>query len=116
MNYQMPVAELGVAELKQRIDKGNAPVILDVREAHELRIAALPPTAKSVHIPLGQLPARLAELEPYKNEEIVVYCRSGGRSGMATSLLQQNGFKSVKNLRGGILAWSAEIDPSVPTY
>ena len=116
MTYQMPVAELNVGELKQQIDKGNAPVILDVREAHELRIAALPPTARGVHIPLNELPTRLAELEPYKGEEIVVYCRSGGRSAMATNFLMQNGFKSVKNLKGGILAWAQEIDPSLPTY
>jgi adenylyltransferase/sulfurtransferase len=116
MAHQVPVPEVSVVELKSQIDDGNAPVILDVREPHELRIATLPPTSNSIHIPLAQLPQRLTELQAYKDREIVVYCRSGGRSQMATSLLIQNGFKKVKNLRGGILAWSAEVDPSVATY
>ena len=116
MSAQLPVAEISVVELKQRIDKGQAPVILDVREAHELQIASLPDCPHMMHIPLGQLPQRINELTPYKAQEIVVYCRSGGRSLMAANYLQQNGFQHAFNLKGGVLAWSREIDPAVQQY
>ena len=100
-----------VEELKARIDAGKRPVVLDVREARELRIAAFP--FQVLHIPLGSLPQRVAELP--RNEEIVCACRSGGRSASAARFLVQSGFTAV-NLDGGILAWSARIDPSIRQY
>jgi len=87
-------------------------VLVDVREAWELGVAKVPvPVA---HIPLGQLTARLKELNPAT--ETVVICRSGGRSLQAANFLARQGFAKVHNLSGGILAWSRDIDPTIPAY
>ncbi|MGH9506045.1 MAG: molybdopterin-synthase adenylyltransferase MoeB [Terriglobales bacterium] len=98
-------------ELKQELDSGKDLFILDVREPHEYQICALP---GSTLIPLGQVPARIKELDA--NRDIVVHCRSGARSAKAVEYLSQHGFSKVRNLTGGILAWSDEVDPSVPKY
>lgn len=116
MGFDIPVPEISPAELKSRLDKGDALIIVDVREPHEVRIAALPDTPNKLHIPIGEFTNRAAELDAHKEREIVVYCRSGARSEMATNFLRQNGFKSVFNLRGGILAWSRDVDPKVQQY
>lgn len=87
-------------------------VLVDVREAWELGVAAVP--VPVVHIPLGQLAARLKELDPAA--ETVVICRSGGRSLQAANFLATQGFVNVRNLSGGILAWSRDIDPTIPAY
>jgi len=100
-----------VEELKARVDAGKGPVVLDVREARELRIASFP--FDVIHIPLGLLPHRLAELP--RDAEIVCVCRSGARCGSAARFLAENGFDAV-NLEGGILAWSQRIDPSIRQY
>lgn len=113
MDTGCSVGEIRPKELKQRLDAGKSIVILDVREPHELEICQLKNT---VHIPLGALKERLGELESYREQEIVVYCRSGGRSQRAASLLASNGYKSVYNLVGGTLAWSEEVDPAMPRY
>jgi adenylyltransferase/sulfurtransferase len=102
--------ELTVRELKARIDAGTAPVILDVREPVEAAICRIPGARL---IPLGDLPARLHELD--RDVPIVVYCKSGGRSARAVRLLRQSGLGGV-NLSGGILSWINEIDPSLPRY
>ena len=81
-----------------------------MREPHEYQIANL--GAKL--IPLGELPNRLGELDP--NREIVVHCKSGGRSQKASELLAQNGFKKLHNLAGGINGWATDVDPKVPKY
>ncbi|BBM70000.1 molybdopterin-synthase adenylyltransferase MoeB [Rhodothermus marinus] len=107
------VPEITVHELKARLERGDRPVILDVRKPHEVQIASI---GHDLLIPVDELPERLAELEPYRDREIVVYCRSGARSARATKLLREAGFRDVKNLKGGILAWSQEIDPSIPQY
>ena len=107
------VAEITPVDLKSRLDKGDQIILLDVREPHELEICSLP---NPVHIPLGQLPGRLPELEAHKAEEIVVYCRSGGRSERAAMFMTDNGFNKVLNLKGGILAWSDQVDPSIEKY
>ena len=86
-------------------------VLVDVRDPHELEIARIPDT---VHIPLPELLDRMGELE--KDSDIVVHCRSGVRSARAAKLLLDTGFTRVRSLRGGILAWSADVDPEVPTY
>lgn len=90
-----------------------APVVLvDVREAWELEVASVP--VKIVHIPLGQLSQRFQELDPAT--ETVVLCRSGGRSLQAAHFLAKQGFATVHNLSGGILAWAQELDPTIPAY
>jgi molybdopterin/thiamine biosynthesis adenylyltransferase/rhodanese-related sulfurtransferase len=103
--------EMAVTDLKRRLDSGTAPVILDVREPSEAAICKLP---GSVLIPLGELPRRLGELDPAA--EIVVHCKSGGRSMRAANLLREKGFSRASNLTGGILSWINEIDQSLARY
>jgi molybdopterin/thiamine biosynthesis adenylyltransferase/rhodanese-related sulfurtransferase/molybdopterin converting factor small subunit len=97
-------------EVKAKIDRGDNFVLLDVREPHEYQICNIP-FAKL--IPLGQLPQRLNEFDPAT--EIVAHCKSGMRSAKAVDLLKKNGFQA-RNMKGGILAWSDKVDPSVPKY
>jgi sulfur-carrier protein adenylyltransferase/sulfurtransferase len=103
--------EMTVKELKARVDEGNAPVIVDVREPAEFDICRIPGARL---IPLGQLPARIAELDP--STEIVVHCKAGGRSAKATALLRERGFTLARNLSGGILAWIDQVDPTQAKY
>jgi len=104
------IPEITPRELKARLDRGDDLFILDVREPHEYQICNL-----SGHlIPLGELPRRASELD--SSREIVAHCRSGKRSADAVQFLQQAGFCKIWNLKGGILAWSDEVDPSVPKY
>lgn len=86
-------------------------VLLDVREAWELDVARVDGI---VHIPMGEVADRLKELDPAR--QTVVLCRSGRRSMEIARFLEQKGFKSVANLKGGILAWGQELDPSLATY
>lgn len=106
MNYTITVREL-----KERMDKGDKVFLLDVREPHEFALAKI---EGATLIPLGTLPDSLNQLDP--NEEIVALCHKGMRSADATGFLLQQGFANVKNLIGGIDAWSVEIDHSVPRY
>ena len=103
--------EIDVLELKQKLDRGDNFVLLDVREPHEYQICSIP---GSQLIPLGQVPQRLGELDP--EADIVIHCKSGMRSAKACGILRQAGFKHVRNVVGGILAWSDKVDPSVPKY
>jgi sulfur-carrier protein adenylyltransferase/sulfurtransferase len=96
--------------LKARLAAPDPPVVLDVREPWEQDIARLPGT---LDIPMNEVPARLAELP--KEREIVVMCRSGGRSSKVTQFLEQRGYRAA-NLTGGILRWAQEIDPGLKTY
>jgi rhodanese-related sulfurtransferase len=105
------VNEITVQELKARREAGSGPLVIDVREKWELEIASLPDVR---HIPMGEIPARLTELDPH--QEIVVLCRSGGRSMQVAQFLARSGFENVANLTGGILAWSRDVDPSVRAY
>ncbi len=98
-------------EVKQKIDRGDSFVLIDVRETHEHQICNIP-FAKL--IPLGELPKRVNELNT--TDEIVAHCKSGVRSAKAVDFLKQSGFKRVRNMKGGILAWSDKVDPSVPKY
>jgi sulfur-carrier protein adenylyltransferase/sulfurtransferase len=107
------VPEITVEELKQRLDRGDRLTIIDVREPHEWDIGNLEPQGARL-IPLGELPERYGEIDP--GEEIVLQCRSGARSARALAFLQQQGYSRLHNLKGGILAWSEEIDPSIPKY
>lgn len=102
--------QLTVEQLKQQLDAGVPIVLLDVREQRE-RLAA---SIGGEFIPLSQLPARYRELDPLK--EIVVYCHHGSRSRSAAAFLREKGFSNVKNLSGGIDAWSVRIDPAVRRY
>jgi rhodanese-related sulfurtransferase len=104
------VPEISPRELKQRLDHGDDLFILDVREPHEYQICNL----KGHLIPLGELPRRVHELD--SSHEIVAHCRSGKRSAEAVDFLRKAGFRKIHNLHGGILAWSTEVDPSVPRY
>ena len=113
MDFQTTVKEVGPVDLKRRLDAGENVILLDVREPSELAICSLVYTA---NVPLGQQHLRLSELDEYKNKEVVVYCRSGKRSGRACQFILDNGFKHVVNLKGGILAWADEVDPTLTKY
>ena len=109
---QQPMPEITATELKQRMDQGDDLQIIDVREANEVAVAKLP---DSVHIPLAQVVNRMSEIDP--NRETVVHCKMGGRSAKAIEALQRSGFSGkLLNLKGGITAWSNDVDPSVPKY
>ena len=103
--------KMSVTELETKIKNNQRPYLLDVREPFERDICKL---TDDLNIPLKDLPNRLSELN--KDQEIVVYCRSGGRSQQACMFLEQNGFKNVINLTGGVLAWSDYVDPTMPKY
>jgi len=102
--------EIQPEELKRRLDAGEDIYILDVREPHEYQICNL----NGHLIPLGDLPKRMNELD--SSREIVAHCRSGVRSGKAVDFLRQAGFRKVKNLAGGILAWGDKVETSMPKY
>ena len=102
--------DIDPVEVKARIDRGDKFRLLDVREPHEYQIARIP---TSQLIPLGELPKRLSELD--STMEIVAHCKSGVRSAKAVDLLKQAGFHA-RNMKGGILAWSDKVDPTVPKY
>jgi rhodanese-related sulfurtransferase len=107
---QTTVPEIAPRELNSRLGRGDDLFILDVREPHEYQICNL-----GGHlIPLGELSRRVNELD--SSREIVAHCRSGKRSAEAVEFLRSAGFRKVLNLKGGILAWSDEVDPSVPKY
>ena len=103
--------EIDALELKARRARGEDLVLVDVREPHERRIALI---EGAVPIPLGELPARVRELDPAR--EIVLHCHHGVRSLRALEFLRQSGFQRLKSLRGGIEAWSRDVDPAVPRY
>jgi adenylyltransferase/sulfurtransferase len=105
--------EITVTELKKRQDAGEKLLLLDIREPYELDIAVL---ANSIHIPMGDIPDRLEDLKQYEDSDIVVYCRSGRRSAHCVEFLREQGFARSFNLKGGIIAWSDEVDSSVQKY
>lgn len=95
------MADITVTELKEKMANEDGFILIDVREPHEHANFDIGGNL----IPLGDIPAALGDLEEYKDNEIIVYCRSGRRSASAQHFLQQNGFKNVRNLEGGMLAW-----------
>ena len=105
------VPEITPQELKARLDKGDAVVLLDVREPEEVAIVRLP---GSVHIPMGDIPGRLHDLDP--DREIVVYCHHGVRSLRVAMFLAGRDFERVKNLAGGIDAWALDVAPGMARY
>jgi rhodanese-related sulfurtransferase len=106
----MSVPEISAAEFLARRSKGEALTLLDVREPWEIDVASVPDV---LHIPMGEVAQRLNEID--QGKEVVVLCRSGRRSLEVARALQQKGYRT-SNLTGGILAWSRDIDPSIPTY
>ena len=105
------VREISVAELKARRDRGEKPLVIDVREPWELQLASIPDV---VPVPMNQVPARFGEFS--KDVETIVMCHAGGRSMRVAQFLAAQGFTNVANLAGGISAWSETIDATVPQY
>jgi adenylyltransferase/sulfurtransferase len=106
-----PALNLSPQDVKAKLDQGEKIIFLDVREPWEVAINRLD---GAVHIPLGELGRRYQELNP--DDEIIAYCHMGVRSLKATRFLKEQQFKNVKNLAGGIEAWSLQVDPKVPRY
>ena len=106
------MTEITATELNQRLDICDDTQIIDVREPEEVAIASIP---NAVHIPLREVTNRMGEID--QSRETVVHCKGGVRSAMAIQALQRSGYTGqLSNLRGGITAWSNEVDPSVPKY
>jgi adenylyltransferase/sulfurtransferase len=107
-----PMQEISATELKEKLDNGEDIQIVDVREPVEVAIASIP---NSIHIPLAQVVSRMSEIDSSK--DTVVHCKGGVRSANAIVALRRSGYTgNLTNLRGGITAWSNEVDPSVPKY
>lgn len=104
-------SEISPKDVKALIDAKANFILIDVREPHEFQIGRIP---TSTLIPLGDLPKKVAELDP--NANYVLHCKMGGRSAKGCDVLRQAGFKNVQNMTGGITAWSDQVDPSVPKY
>jgi rhodanese-related sulfurtransferase len=105
--------EIDVLSVNKMLEGGEKFMLLDVREPAEVATAKI---AGSVHIPMRDIPARLAELDPQKNQRIVVHCHYGGRSQRVTHYLRQQGFTQAQNMSGGIDDWSLKVDSAVPRY
>ncbi|MFT4605666.1 MAG: rhodanese-related sulfurtransferase [Rhodothermales bacterium] len=110
----MSVPEISVSDLaeRQKDEAGPEFLVLDVRRAQERDFASL----GGIHIEMSEIPGRIGELEGFVDQDIVVYCRSGQRSSQVVYFLRSHGFSGAVNLKGGILAWSREIDPTIPQY
>jgi adenylyltransferase/sulfurtransferase len=113
MQRSEDIPEITPTELKARLDRGEPLTIIDVREPHEWEIGNLAEYGARL-IPLGELPERLDEID--RDDEVVLHCRTGGRSGNALGFLREQGYGRLWNLKGGISAWSEEVDPSIPKY
>ncbi|MDD2760836.1 MAG: rhodanese-like domain-containing protein [Methylomonas sp.] len=107
----MPITQMTVQQLQQRLENAERLVLLDVREPNEFAFAHI---QGSLHIPLRQLPERVDELD--QEQDILVLCHHGMRSQQACLFLEQAGFNRLYNLKGGIDAWSINCDPSTPRY
>jgi rhodanese-related sulfurtransferase len=110
-NEKVEIGEILPEELNERLRLGERPLILDVREPEEIAIAAFP---GATHIPMGDIPSRITELDP--GQETIVVCHHGIRSAQVAMYLARLGFERVSNLSGGINLWSATVDPAVPRY
>jgi sulfur-carrier protein adenylyltransferase/sulfurtransferase len=109
-NVKNGIPQITVKELKARLDAGEDVQLIDVREPYEAQIAQI----GGKLIPKGDVPNRLAEID--RSREVVVHCKSGGRSQQIAEFLKQAGYERVVNVAGGITAWSNEIDPTIPKY
>ena len=113
MNAPSDVPEITPLDLEQRIAAGDTPLLVDVREPYEAKIADLPETGQ-LRIPTGEFPERFQEID--RDRDIVVYCRSGARSARAVRLMLDAGYERVWNLEGGVLKWRTDVDPSLRAY
>lgn len=102
--------EITVSELKALKDEGADFQLIDVREEHELEICQI----GGEHIPMGDVMDNLDKIS--KDKQVVIHCRSGARSGAICNALESQGYNNVYNMKGGIIAWANEIDPSLPKY
>jgi rhodanese-related sulfurtransferase len=107
------IQEITPAELKERLDRGDPLVLVDVREPFERHIADLPEVGQ-LRIPVKEIPFRGGELD--QDAELVMYCRSGPRSSWATERLMEMGHRKVLNLKGGVMGWKTQVDPSMRSY
>jgi adenylyltransferase/sulfurtransferase len=105
------MSEISPRDLKARLDRNEAPVLLDVRQDWETRLCRLP---NAVHIPIEELELRVEELSA--QDEIVVYCHQGVRSAAVAEYLRSLGFANVRNLTGGLDSWARTVDPSMRRY
>ncbi|MEO8376870.1 MAG: rhodanese-like domain-containing protein [Candidatus Sumerlaeota bacterium] len=101
------------AELKQRLDGGEKIVLIDVREPEEVAICQI---EGSLKIPMGDIPSRVTELEEFADDEVIVYCHHGVRSGHVQRFLLNHGFANVRNLVGGIDRYASDVDPAMARY
>ena len=113
LRFKPAIPEMEPSELKDRMDQDHPVTLVDVREYNEANIADLPEVGQK-RIPVKEFITRIEELDP--SENIVVYCRSGARSGWAVERLVEMGFEQVWNLRGGVLEWRNQVDPSLAAY
>ncbi len=106
------IEEISAVELKKKLDDGDDFQLIDVRQPDEYAFAKI---EGAKLIPLGEIPSRVGELDPKK--EVILHCKMGGRSARAIEFLRSSGYTGpLKNLRGGITAWSNEVDPKIPKY
>jgi len=113
MTEASDIPEITPGELKSRLDDGEIPTLVDVREHFERRIADLPEVGQ-LRIPAWEVLSRLGELP--RDRPIVLYCRTGSRSAWATRLMLERGFDGVRNLKGGVIGWRDEVDPTLQAY
>jgi rhodanese-related sulfurtransferase len=105
------MSEISPHDLKARLDRREAPLLLDVRQDWETRLCRLP---NAVHIPIEEIELRVQELNP--DDPIVVYCHAGVRSAAVAEFLRSQGFKDVRNLAGGLDLWARTVDPTMRRY
>lgn len=105
------IEEISVQQLKEKMDKQESFILIDVREPHEFELCKI---EGAILIPLGSLESELSQLD--KSADYVIQCRLGGRSAKGVEMMKKKGFESVVNLAGGITKWAQEIEPSMPTY
>jgi adenylyltransferase/sulfurtransferase len=113
LKEQAMPTEIQPKDLRARMDAGEKFLLLDVRQQWEYETARL---AQALLIPMNELPQRVAEIKLEPGQTLVTYCHAGVRSMRSAMFLEQSGFKGVLSLAGGIAAWSAQVDPSIPQY
>jgi len=113
MSHGSALPEISPSELAERLERGENLTLVDVREGYERQIADLPDHGQ-IHIPVAEFPSRRAEVP--KEGDVVLYCRSGSRSGWATEFLRSQGWENVVNLSGGVLGWREDVDPTLEEY
>ena len=112
-NGASPIPEISATELKEAMDASRDMVLVDVREYFEKTISDLPEVGQ-LRIPMSEIPQRIHQIP--RDCRVVMYCRSGARSGSVAQYLRSHGWEDVVNLRGGVLAWREEVDPSIAAY